>query len=234
MSPFLIKALYTNFKLKNNTVLMNQKSSEESTDQTKSRIEGLLWFILCLLILAVVFVLSIRYWDKIKTSFNQGQIENFDEMVVTNGFHDINLENGQAWDLSYETGVVRSFTGLVRHTSPINEPAFAILTFDILVTSGQFSDPELVETSVSNHHFTWNAPTLADPEGTINLLHTVPMNEEINQQLSDIREGDTVIISGYEIYQITGYDSAGNYVGYWEDAGCNTTLVTSVKIVQRP
>lgn len=211
-----------------------KKTPSAAPGQKNNPVEGLLWLILCILVLAVVFVLAIRYWDNIKSSFNRGQIENFDEMVVTNGFHDINLENGQAWDISYETGVVRSFSGLVRHASPIDEPAFAILTFDILVTSGDYADPALVETSVSNHHFTWTAPTLANPDGTINLLHTVPMNEEINQQLNDIRVGDTVIISGYEIFQITGYDSAGNYVGYWEDAGCNTTLVTSVKIVQRP
>ena len=77
-------------------------------------------------------------------------------------------------DLSYEADHERNFGRIVRHTSVINEPAFAILSHDILVTSEEFADPDLVNTSVMDHHFTWSAPTLSNPKGSINLLHTVP------------------------------------------------------------
>ena len=58
------------------------------------------------------------------------------------------------------------------------------------------------------------------------------MNEEIEQQLDAIEKGDTVLITGWDIYRITGYDSNGEYIGYWQDSGCNTTLVISVKILK--
>ena len=213
--------------------MSNQNTSlNHDPDQKSSQIEGVLWFVLVLLILLVSLVLVQRNWDAIRSSFGSHEINDFNQVIVRNNYNQISLENGPAWDISYETGKIRSFAGLVRHTSPINEPAFSILTFDILVTSGDYADESLVQTSVQNHHFTWFAPELDNPQGKINLLHTVPSNEEINRQLTQIQNGDTVIISGYEIYRIDGYDSQGNSLGFWQDSGCNTTLITEVKIVR--
>jgi hypothetical protein len=203
---------------------------EPDPDPRQSQMEGLLWLILAGLSVAVIAVVMIRYWDKIKLSFIHEEVENYDTDIIQDNYHDMTLPNGQSWDLSYETGVIHSFTGVVRYISVINEPAFAILSFDILVTSEDFANPDLVQTSVTNHHFTWSSPHLSDPQGEIHLLHTVPINEEVNDQLKSIQEGDTVSISGYEIYRIEGFDNNGNYIGFWEDAGCNTTLVTSVNI----
>ena len=45
-----------------------------------------------------------------------------------------------------------------------------------------------------------------------------------------IKEGDHVIIIGREILKIDGYARNGNYLGYWQDSGCNTTLITEVYI----
>ena len=39
-----------------------------------------------------------------------------------------------------------------------------------------------------------------------------------------------VTISGREIYRIDLFDSAGKFTSYWQDEGCNSILVTSVKI----
>lgn len=204
--------------------------AEIQSDQNQKTVEGLLWFLLCLLLVSVGIVLMIRNWDKIEASFNSKRIENYDSLIVTNGFHDIQIENGQSWDLSYETNHSRFFSGLVRHISIIDEPSFAILSHDILVTSGDFSNPELVSTSVSNHHFTWVSSSLSNPAGTINLLHTLPMDENIRMRLDAIKDGDNVQIKGWDIYRIEGYDTEGSYIGYWKDSGCNTILVTEVRI----
>jgi hypothetical protein len=105
-----------------------------------------------------------------------------------------------------------------------------VLTHDILVASGDYADRRLVRTSVINHHFTWRATTDTPPEGRINLLHAVPADEEIYEQLLTIRRGDEVTIGGREILAIRTYDHAGHYLGKWEDAGCNTLLVELVRI----
>jgi hypothetical protein len=209
-----------------------QQESEQQSLFSISKFEGFLWIILCVLIFAIFGMLINRYKDEIKSSFFRAEIENYDEITVTDGFHHVELINGQSWDLSYEANRERNFAGVVRHTSMINEPEFAILSHDILVTSEDYANQDLVYTSVKNHHFTWSAPSLGDPKGRINLLHTFPLNDEVKQQLDAIKNGDTVVITGWDIYRITGYDSDGQYIGYWQDSGCNTTLVIAVEILK--
>jgi hypothetical protein len=209
-----------------------QLESEQQSPTAISKFEGLLWVMLCVLILAVFGMLINRYGDEINSSFSRAEIVNYDEIIATDGFHHIQLINGQSWDLSYEAKRERNFAGVVRHTSKINESEFSILSHDILVTSEDYANPDLVFTSVKNHHFTWSAQNLVEPKGNINLLHTFPLNEEIKQQLDAIENGDTVVITGWDIYRITGYDSNGQTIGYWQDSGCNTTLVIAVEILK--
>lgn len=150
---------------------------------------------------------------------------------ISNGFETINNEEGFTWEISYENVRTNSFNGLVRHASPIRENKFPMLSHDILVTSGDFADPALVNTSVSNHRFVWRATSSDYPRGTINLLHTVPLNDQIRQQLTAIRSDQTVRIQGREIYDIRFYKDEQKWNSKWQDAGCNTLLVTSVEIV---
>jgi hypothetical protein len=197
------------------------------------KIEGLLWLVLLILMVTVSGILLYYNWLPLTKALGLEDPLNFDQVMSSKGLHDIPLENGRAYDISYETSSKRDFSGLVRHTSAIRESTFAILTFDILVTGGEFANPDLVHTSVSNHHFTWMSTTDSQPQGTINLLHTVPINEVVNLALNNIQEGDTVIITGYDIYQIQGYDPKGVYIGFWQDTGCNTTLITNVEILAK-
>jgi len=104
------------------------------------------------------------------------------------------------------------------------------LTHDILVTSGDFADPSIVQTRVSDHHFQWYSSSKNSPAGTINLIHAVPYNEAIYNQLLEIRSGQKATISGYEILRIDAYRKTGEYLGKWEDSGCNSMVVTSVQI----
>lgn len=133
------------------------------------------------------------------------------------------------WQVTYENPTPSEFAGLIRYIGPIRERTARILTHDILVTSGDYANPALVRTRVSNHHFTWWAAS--QPQGRINLLHTVPANEEIYRQLLELREGDEVVITGVEILQIKAYRRDGTYLGEWHDTGCNTLLVESVRRV---
>lgn len=211
----------------------NIQDQEQPTESSQpNKFEGLLWLILLILVISVVAISIQRNWLTVSKALGLDSPLNFDQVMSSKGLHDINLENGRAFDISYETSSKRDFIGLVRHTSAIHEPSFAIITFDILVTSGDFANPDLVQTSVSNHHFTWMTSTNANPQGTINLLHTVPIDEEINQALKSIQNGDNVVITGYDVYRIEGFDKNGDYIGFWQDSGCNTTLVTKIEVLE--
>ena len=136
------------------------------------------------------------------------------------------------WKITYEGLADSEFPGLIRHVSPIRQNSMRILTHDILVTSGEYADPAIVNTSVANHRFRWRSTSTTRPKGTINLLHTIPANEEIYRQLLQIQAQDEVIITGREILTIKAYDQDDNYLGEWHDTGCNTLLVNSVTVLQ--
>jgi protein involved in polysaccharide export with SLBB domain len=80
--------------------------------------------------------------------------------------------------------------------------------------------------------FFWSSNSDISPIGTINLLHTVPMNQSIEDQLVKIKVGDRVTVKGWEIYDIRAFSNKGNYIGTWKDSGCNSMLVTEVTINQ--
>jgi hypothetical protein len=197
---------------------------EETNNKTSL---SLIWtpiIILVVLILAFMAYLLLR---------DQGQtapLQDFDKMVVADGFHTITLPSGQHFELSYEQNHDRYFDGIVRHTSMNHEANFPIVSFDILVTSGDFADEDLVWTSVSDHHFTWRSLNGQSPQGTINLLHTVPMDQATEEQLMSIEVGDHVMVKGWDILSIDGFSDTGEYIGTWMDAGCNTTLITEIYI----
>ena len=152
-------------------------------------------------------------------------------LIIHPGYDYVAREKGdQTWKISYETTKESTFTGIVRHTSRINESQFPMLTHDILVTYGDYADSSLVRTSVNNHRFIWSATTDKQPAGRINLIHAMPMDEEMLIALYRIKHGDQVVIKGYEIYDI-GYFKSDRFRGQWKDAGCNTLLVTEVIIL---
>ena len=121
-----------------------------------------------------------------------------------------------------------TFSGLVRHASVIREGNFALLTHDILITTGDFANPKIVRTDVYDHHFTWVSSVSDHPQGTINLLHTVPLNDAIYQQLIKVSSGQRVTIRGAEVLRIEAYKPDGTLISYWQDSSCNTLVVTSV------
>lgn len=136
------------------------------------------------------------------------------------------------WELRYENSGYAEFSGTVRHVGPIRMDEFRILTHDVLVTSGDFADPDQVRTNVINHRFFWHAPYTHQPEGAINLLHIIPANQEAAGQLYEIRKWQQVKISGHEILDIQAYNKDGEFLMSWKDTGCNTILADQVDIIE--
>jgi hypothetical protein len=155
-------------------------------------------------------------------------------LVIQDGYRFITQEySNTEWNVSYESATINTFSGIVRHTSRINEGKFPMLTHDILITSGDYADSSVVRTSVMNHRFFWSSRLPTRPNGTINLLHTFPQNEQVLTDLYAIDYGDFVTIRGYEILSIDRKKNA-SLRGTWKDSGCNTLLVTEVIIHEDP
>ncbi|MBN1814870.1 MAG: hypothetical protein JXA14_23725 [Anaerolineae bacterium] len=155
----------------------------------------------------------------------------FDALTISDSYERVSTD-GMYWTIDFEGGETLEFAGVVRHVSPIREDGLRILTHDVLITSGDYADPEVVGVSVLNHRFNWWLSSTERPSGQINLLHTVPASEKVYRQLLEIRVWDEVVVTGREIRVIKAYYEDGEYVGDWHDSGCNTLLVESVSIVE--
>jgi hypothetical protein len=198
--------------------------------QKLSRIK-ILVFLIGIFSLILAIDLTQQNWDKLKPFFVKPVvINNFDEIQYLDNLKRIMHPSGAFWVISYESTAEISFSGLVGYTAPIHEKDFALLTNDFLITNGDYSNPFVVEIKVQDHRYHWLSWHDPRPNGSIGLLHVIPLNEDINRKLNSIQNGDAVVVKGYDIYRIDSFDKHGNYVGYWQDDGCFTTLVTEVSI----
>jgi hypothetical protein len=153
----------------------------------------------------------------------------FQNLVFSPDSQRISNPDGSYFQISFEKTVDSQFSGLVRHVSPIRLARIPILTHDILITFGDYADPRKVTTSVVDHHFFWSSNN-KQPQGGINLLHTVPKDETIYRQLLEIKTGQNVRIRGREILRLDAFSSENHLDMFWQDAGCNSLLVDSVEI----
>ena len=158
----------------------------------------------------------------------------FENLEVSKDFGEVDsTADHRSWKITYEYFGDSTFAGVVRFVYHWREDAIPFATHDVLVTTQDFADPKKVDTSVFNHRFHYSYPPNFSPQGNINLLHIVPLNEEIYKQLLDVREWSIVTIKGREILKIDMFDPAGAFIGYWQDEGCNTILVKSVEIASK-
>lgn len=176
-------------------------------------------------------VLGVFIYTRVNTSLFGLTGADLDNLVISNSYEQISSEE-YYWELQFEGIGKTKYLGAVRHVAPIRIKEFAILTHDILVTSGDFSDPNVVNTNVIDHKFFWKSPNQSAPEGTINLIHAIPATKEIYQQMLDIHKWDTVLITGREIYKVKAFHTDASFIGAWMDTGCNTLLVESVTILR--
>jgi hypothetical protein len=175
-------------------------------------------------------VIGVFIYTQVNTSLFGLAGTDFDDLNISNSYQQISSED-YSWDIQFEGIGSSKFKGTVRHIAPIRIQEYSILTHDILVTSGDYADPDIVTTNVIDHKFFWRSPNTSSPSGSINLIHALPANKSIYQELLEIQKWETVIITGREIFTVKAYQPDGTFIGTWQDAGCNTLLVESVTFI---
>lgn len=123
------------------------------------------------------------------------------------------------------------FEGDLRYVGRTYSRDLPMVTHDAVLTTGDFSDPELVKVSpLKNGSGTWRAKSSSKgtPKGTLVALHFIPSNLGIHEQLTRLREGDTVEIEGQ--IETDGRVDASNG-GFWRLNHSNhkLVLVTAIK-----
>jgi len=186
-----------------------------------------------LILLIAALAVGGYFYFQVNSSFYGLIGADFDNIIISNSYEKIESDD-LYWEIQFEGQGKSKYIGTVRHVSPIRIKEFKILTHDILVTTVDYSNPDIVETSVVNHKFIWKSNNTEPLIGSINLIHAIPANKAIYQQLLTINDWDTVNIVGREIYSVKSYDVDDTFLGTWIDTGCNTLLVDSVTVLENP
>ncbi len=181
-------------------------------------------------LLTVVSVGGYLYF-RANTSFFGLVGTDFDKLVISNAYEKI-ASDELYWEVQFEGQGQSKYIGTVRHVSPIRINEFKILTHDILVTTGDFSNPDVVETGVIDHKFFYKPTDTPSLTGTIHLIHAIPANKGIYQQLLSITNWDIVKLTGREIYTVKAYEMDETFLGTWMDTGFNTLLVETVSVLK--
>ncbi len=189
-----------------------------------------LWMVVFVVLLAALGLLG---WEISRSNSDLGGIARpaFGDLQFAGDYkHVTHLSDGRRWAIAYEWRPPTTFTGTVRHVEHWHDGTLPFMTHDVLVTTGDYADSRRVTTNVFDHHFTWWANE--SPTGTINLLHIAPLDEGIYDQLLQLSDWEVVQIGGPEILRIDFLNEDDQPTGaYWQDAGCNSILATSVEII---
>jgi hypothetical protein len=184
-----------------------------------------------IMFLFVITAIGAIIYYRVNTSFFGIAGSDFDELVITNSYEKIESADFY-WEVQFEGVSNSKYIGTARHVSPIRIKEFKILTHDILVTTADFANPDIVDTNVIDHKFFWKSTSTDTPNGSINLIHAIPANKEIYQTMLNIQNWDIVKLTGREVYTLKAYKPDGTFIGTWTDTGCNTLLVDSVSVLK--
>ena len=188
----------------------------------------LLIFILCI---SAVLITSVAFvYHKINFDLLGTWGPNYNTLTIWREFEGASGKRNLSWTISYEGSGESTYSGIVRHISPIRVYEMPILTHNVLITSGDFADPNQVGTVVMESRLIYYYPVTLDPQGEIDLIHTIPLVPGLYQKLLEVKNGDIVTITGREVLEVQAFNSSGTKLSNWKDNGCNTLLVTSLSI----
>lgn len=101
--------------------------------------------------------------------------------------------NGVAYTASW--GEPKTREGVVRHIVRAYAKHVPVVTYHLVLTTGEFSDPAIVTIDHNGGgNYIWRSKK--QPEGTLIVLHTVPESDVVFKALRGIGEGDRVKIAG--------------------------------------
>lgn len=93
-------------------------------------------------------------------------------------------------DVVEHSGDIRELKAEYNKFAPIN-------THHVVLTTGDFSDPEKVDIAhLRKGHTSWRAK--AQPKGSMKVLHLIPANDEVFKKLKTVKPGQSLTFIGQE------------------------------------
>ena len=145
------------------------------------------------LVLTALAAVALGYWLYARHAKNdRGEIV---RMSFGSSIGDIVLD-GKHYNGDW-TDDAKSFSGTIQWTGHAAPSAVPLITHEVLVTTGEYSDPKIVQIQpVVDHHTTWTYVARRMAEGTIHIVHCIPSTPEVYDALGALVAGQSVTIDG--------------------------------------
>ena len=115
------------------------------------------------------------------------------------------------WGVSSE-----NIKGYIRRKDRHFDKNMPIVTFDLILTSGEFNDPDVVKIrNKGDGNYFLSADK--KPEGTIIVYHAVPFNLDAQKKLDEIEQGETVTLVGKISQNSEIRSNSGSFVKLMHD-----------------
>lgn len=124
-------------------------------------------------------------------------------------------------------GEEKTYSGYVRYVGQAKNKYVPFMTNEVILTTGDFSDPSLVTIGpVRNHSTFWTAQK--QPKGELYFIHCIPLDLSVLLALEGIKQGQWVELTGKQATDNAIYGPGD--VLYWQTlkASHPTFLVTDV------
>jgi hypothetical protein len=125
----------------------------------------------------------------------------------------------KGWTIVLETPIPSEYVGTVRSRWYYGDQP--PLISDVLVASGELAEAGCQ--AGQDGHMAWWRDCQPGPDDLFANLHVIPFDDDIDTWIRRIAVWDRVTIRGYEVLKVTYPDGST-----WQDAGCNTLIVTWV------
>ena len=100
---------------------------------------------------------------------------------------------GQVYESEWED-YPEEITGYVRRVDRHFDKYIPIITYDLVLTSGEYNDPEIVKVlHKGSGNYRWSSKTR--PKGSILFYHTIPNSVRAQWKLDSIVAGETITIT---------------------------------------
>jgi len=116
------------------------------------------------------------------------------------------------------TSKTKTVTGYVREINQENMSIMPIVTYSIVATTGDYSNPDKVEIKHVRHGYQLLSKQAAGkPKGSIIIYHLIPLDAEVQKKIESIKIGDNFSIkarisqsgklkSPRAVYQLSSYE----------------------------
>jgi len=181
-----------------------------------------------LLILLLCFFLIFTRGPKVIEERKYERLRRMNTTQFSQHFTVLTL-NRSEWNILYEGMMNSYYAGVIRYINKSHITFFPIITHHILIASGDYANESKVKFTFFRHRLLHKPPK--NITGRYNILHIIPLNEKLREEVNSLSPGCEVLLVGKEVGAVFHQLDDGSYKQWRDEPGYNTILLTRMEIL---